>query len=158
MRPIQVIAFVISLFVILPAWADGDESSTEPSPEVTRKVMGDDIPDFRSVWGLQSLSDEQRDQVKGILTNFEEDTKPMREELSSIKDAALRGGSLSPEQMQEASQHILNGTMPNTSPAESRVLSRVQELREQVKEKRSETWQQLKNVLTNDQVNEVQNF
>lgn len=140
-------------------WAqDGSDASNEPSPEVTRKVMGDDIPSFRSVWGLSSLTDEQREQLKPMMENFQAEAKPMIDELDAIRSTALKGGSLTSEQMQEASQMIMSGNMPNTSPAESKVLSRVQELKDGLKEKRAEAWQQIKNVLTAEQINEVQNF
>ncbi len=50
------------------------------------------------------------------------------------------------------------GGMPSTSPAESKVLNRVQELKDQLKEKRNQLWQQIKNVLTVEQIQQVQNF
>ncbi len=138
---------------------DESESGSEPSPEVVRKVMGDDMPDFKSIWGLSSLTDEQREELKSLMLTFQDEAKPLRDELNSIRETALGGGSLSPEQMQAASQHIMSGGgMPSTSPAESKVLNRVQELKDQLKEKRNQLWQQIKNVLTAEQISQVQNF
>ncbi len=158
--PLFFIAVGLSLFWGTKSLAQEEvESGAEPNPEVVRKVMGDDMPDFKSIWGLSSLSDEQRDEIKSLMLNFQDEAKPLRDELNSIRETALRGGSLSPEQMQEASQHILSGGgMPNTNPAESRVLNRVNELKDQLKEKRNQLWQQIKNVLTVEQIQQVQNF
>lgn len=162
MRLMQIVIILASLSAgLFPCALADDEADygSEVNPEVVRKVMGDDMPDFQSIWGLSSLSDDQREQLKGLMLNFQEEVKPLKEELTNIRESALRGGSLTPEQMQEASQRIMSGSgMPNTSPAESKVLGRVNELRDQIKEKRSELWQQIKNVLTVDQINQVQNF
>ncbi len=160
MRLIQLLVAMLALLSgYLPTWADEEPADdSESNHEVARKVMGDDMPDFRSIWGLSSLSDEQRQQIKGLMLNYQEEAKPLRDELDSIRSTALRGGSLTSEQMQEASQYIQSGTMPNTSPAESRVLARVHELKDQLKEKTHEVWSQIKNVLTPEQINEVQNF
>lgn len=159
MRPILIC--VVLAGISFPQFAlaeDEPDSGSGVGQEVGRQVMGDDMPDFRSIWGLSSLTDDQRSEIKTLMENFQQEAKPLRDELMSIRDTALQGGSLTPEQMQEAANYIASGNMPQTSPAESKVMARVQELKGELKAKRTELWEKIKNVLTSDQISQVQNF
>jgi|GEM_PF-4074239 len=150
---------LIAVFIPLYSLAqDEPEYGSDASQEVGRKVMGDDMPDFRSIWGLSSLTDEQRTEIKSLMESYLQEAKPLRDELASIRDTVLKGESLTADQMQQAASYISSGNMPQTSPAESKVMSRVQELKGQLKEKRTEVWEKIKNVLTSDQISQVQNF
>ncbi|MBX9772171.1 MAG: hypothetical protein K2X29_12415 [Candidatus Obscuribacterales bacterium] len=159
LTPLLFIAAGLSLFCGTASLAQEDTDSNSPSPEVVRKVMGDDMPDFKSIWALPSLTDEQRDEIKSLMLANEQEAKPLKDELNSIQESVLGGGQLSPEQMREASQYIMSGgAMPSTSGSESKVLNRVNELKDQLKEKSNQLWQQIKNVLTVEQISQVQNF
>lgn len=157
MRLIQLVLALVALVSGMTAYADEQTDNSEANQETARKVMGDDLPDFRTILGLPSLTDEQRDQIQGMMVNYKQEVAPLRQEADAIRSAALQGGSLTPEQMQEATKYIQSGTMPSTTPAESKVLGRVTDLKEQVKEKRNELWSQIQNVLTPEQVGELQN-
>lgn len=159
LTPLLFIATGLSLLWSTASLAQEDADTNAPSPEVVRKVMGDDMPDFQSIWALPSLTDEQRDEIKSLMLANEQEAKPLKDELNSIQESVLGGGQLSPEQMREASQYIMSGgAMPGTSGSESKVLNRVNELKDQLKEKSNQLWQQIKNVLTVEQISQVQNF
>ncbi|MBX9877025.1 MAG: hypothetical protein K2Y22_01070 [Candidatus Obscuribacterales bacterium] len=157
MRLIQLL-LALALFSGMAAYADDQQGdNSDSNKELTRTVMGNDMPDFQTIIDLPSLSDQQREKIKGLMVNYEQEVAPITQEAQSISSSMLQGGSLTPEQIQEASQYLESGTLPNASLAESKGLGHAIELKEQVKEKRKALWLQIQNVLTPEQVSELQN-
>lgn len=109
---------------------------------------------INAVFDLQDLSQEQHKKIYRIKCKFKERIKPLKEELSQLRDANApkKGGT-------EIGSAIMAGLAavdiepdePKKEQAQKKALSRFDSLRLQIAQEKKKAWQEILDVLTPEQ-------
>ncbi|HEY9793647.1 MAG TPA: Spy/CpxP family protein refolding chaperone [Candidatus Obscuribacterales bacterium] len=113
---------------------------TEGGPGSRMRRLGgrEQFPDFRQVRNLPDLTPDQRKQIQQVMEQSKQQMAPIREQMQALRQKNGQGGG---EQQ----------LMGNPDTREKFV-----DLRRQMREARKQSWEQMKKVLTEKQVQELQ--
>jgi hypothetical protein len=111
-----------------------------PGSRMRREWAGgrEEFPDFRQVRNLPDLTPDQRKQVQQVMQQSKQQMGPIREQMQAMR-----------EKNQGGEQQLMGN--PDTR-------EKFMDLRRQMKEARKQSWEQMKKVLTDKQVQELQDM
>jgi len=134
-----------------------------------KTALGADIPGWEQIRMLPSLSPRQRQEIRRIYEDARQEVKPLADELRSLKDE-VRGSSGEP--LRQPTQDFTNNLRaaredgsyaPGEATATVRKLSadperreRAHRLQEQLRIRRLASWEQVKSILSQQQLQEFE--
>jgi hypothetical protein len=98
--------------------------------------------------GLQSLTPEQRQKIKGIAAGLKQDEQNLHGQIKSLQDAGAAPGA--------GSTAPAKGAAPAAASAGGDSQAQIKQLHQQMRQKGAAAWQQIKGVLSDAQMKELE--